>query len=213
MRDFFKSLFYNKSVHIRFIFLMILFLIIFNGTTILSHFLLSEGFLRGKNSVLDWDTSSHLLLSTVQIFSYNSISIIIIVIANFFPFPKKKGFMPLGYWCLMILFVLNGITLGTWSFTAINTAAPNLFNKLMRTFNISRGAGLWEMTGQMLITSATAQIAVIGADSGDTYIRSFRDASLSKTEIIYIFIGICLMFTGAFIESIAIAKTPYINLK
>ena len=200
-----KTLFFNEKLYIRFISLFILFFIFFNGVTIISYFLLPEGFLLEKNSILDWDTSGSTILSTIQIFLFNIISVIFIVISNYFAFPSKdKAFMPLGYWRLIILFTLNGITLGTWSFTAINTTSPDLLSRLVKTFDILHKAGLWEITGQLLIAGATARIAIIKKDGKDIYIRFLKESSLNKTEILCIIIGLCLMLAGAFIESNAI---------
>ena len=108
--------------------------------------------------------------------------------------------MSLGYWCLITQYILNGITLGTWSFTAAFAPPPELLDRVMRTFDLSR-AGIWEMAGQLLITCATARMAISKQNEKNVYTNSFKKIKLSKQEAAVIVIGLFLMLSGAIIES------------
>lgn len=191
----------NEKLIIRIITGVILFFLVFNLATVLSYYLLPNGFLLNKNSVLDWETSKNLLVSSLQILLFNIISVVLIFIANCFPFPNRMNpAMSLGYWCLITQYVLNGITLGTWSFTAVFAPPPELLDRVMRTFDLSR-AGIWEMAGQLLITCATARMAISKQNEKNVYTNSFKKIKLSKQEAAVIVIGLFLMLSGAIIES------------
>jgi len=205
---FLKNNVISEKLYIRVITLVIIFLMLFYGVVIISYYLLPEGILLDKNSVLDWETSNNLFISAIQIFAFNLISAVVVAFANFIPFPSRtRAFMPLGYWCLIVLYILNGITLGTWSFTAVQMEAPGLSERLLRMFDIFNRSGLWEMIGQLLIASASARIAIVKKDGIDIYGRSIKEAHLTRQEIAVIIFGICLMLIGSFIESNAIIQS------
>jgi len=104
----------NKKLSVRVATAIVLYFILFFVLTILSHYLLPTEFLMSKNSVIDWETSNNLFTSTLQIFTYNLISVFVILFANLFAFSNKnKVFIPYGYLCLGVQFALNSITLGT----------------------------------------------------------------------------------------------------
>ena len=74
----------SEKLSKRIIVLSILFIIIFFGVTILSYFILPEGFLLNKNNNADFNTSTNVFLSTIQIFAWNMISVLAIIIGSLF---------------------------------------------------------------------------------------------------------------------------------
>lgn len=194
----------NKKLSVRVATAIVLYFILFFVLTILSHYLLPTEYLMSKNSVIDWETSNNLFTSTLQIFTYNLISVFVILFANLFAFSNKNnGFIPYGYLCLGVQFALNSITLGTWSFT-VASIAPDLLDRLLRIFDIFHRSGLWEMLGQLLIMCATARIAIVKTNGKETVSKSIKEIRLRKTEIFLVAFGLCLMFVGAFVESYSI---------
>lgn len=191
----------NEKETTRIIFSFIFFFAVFSLITCISYYLLPQGFLFTKNSLLDWETPDNSLLAAFQIFAFNGLSVIAIVIANFFLFPNKENpLSSMGYYILFIQFVLNAITLGTWSFTAVKEIEPELIYRFMRVFSIQR-AGIWEMSGQLLIACATARMAILREGKEDIFNYQRRCKKLSKTEILIIIIGITFMVIGAYIEA------------
>jgi hypothetical protein len=183
----------------------ICFLIIFISITIISYYLLPQGLLRNKHPLQNWDTSTNLMISTTQIFSYNLLSVVAILLGNMFSTRKNKEnyFMPLGYTAFFVLISINAVTLGTWSFSIVTDAIP-LMGRIVRTFDLYHRAGLWEMSGQLFILCATAKISLIITDGKETTTKNWKTIKLSKKEIIVFSIGLLLMLIGAFIESNAI---------
>lgn len=183
----------------------ICFLMIFFTVTIVSYHLLPEGLLRNKHPLQSWDTSPNLLISTLQIFSYNLLSVVAILFANIFSTRKNKAdcFMPLGYLSFFIMITMNAVVLGTWSFSVVSAAVP-LMARLIRTFDLLHRAGLWEMSGQLFVLCATVKISLIITDGKETITRNWRTIKLSKPEIIILCTGLLLMLSGALVESCSI---------
>ena len=68
----------------RIITLTIIFLLVFFGVTILSYYLLPEGFLLNKNNGTNFNTSTNIIICTLQIFAWNMISVVAIFIGSLF---------------------------------------------------------------------------------------------------------------------------------
>lgn len=204
----FSRLVYNitqEKVYKRVLSSFVVFYFIFFIVVVLSYYLLPEGFLKSKNSIADFETSKNVWFQALQIFAYNCISVILLIVGNFFSTSKYDGiYLPYGYLGLMVQFILNGITLGTWSFTAVTQSAPALSVRLLRTFDIFHRAGIWEMTGQIIIVSSLANIAIIRINGKETTCRKRKEWYPTKMEIDIAFFGLILMIVGAIIESIAI---------
>lgn len=181
----------------------IAFIIVFFLVMTISYFILPEGLLKNKNPLQSWEVSSNVLIGTLQIFFYNMISVILILFGNLFTSRRKENqpFIPIGYNGFLILIIINGIVLGTWSFSEVEISAPPLINRYFRTFDLLNRSGLWEMTGQLMITTATAKISIIITDCKNTTAKKLKDIHLSRNEILLFIFGIILMFIGAFIES------------
>lgn len=184
---------------------VVFFYLLFFSTVILSYLLLPEGFLKGKNSILDFKTSLNVWIQAFQIFAFNCISVLLLILANLFAGEKHDGFyLPYGYLGLGVQLLLNGITLGTWSFTTVSESAPSLADRLLRTFDIFHRAGLWEMTGQLLIVTATAGIALVRIKGKTAEAGKPADSGLSLKEVLTALTGLLFMVLGAVIESFAI---------
>lgn len=182
-----------------------LFLGVFFLVTTLSYFLLPEGILRGRHPLHNWETSPDVFIAALQIFSFNLLSVAALTLANLFA--ERRGadrpYLPVGYVGLFTLIVINGLVLGTWSFEVISEPVP-LLGRFLRTFDLLHRAGLWEMSGQLLITCATAGIALVLRDGKTVVTRRWGEIRLSAAEIAFAVGGLLLMLTGAFIESAAI---------
>ena len=74
----------------RILWLSIAFFLVFFGATILSFYILPEGFLLRKNGISDFKTSENLFLCAVQIFLYNMLSVAFIFFGSAFA-RKKEG--------------------------------------------------------------------------------------------------------------------------
>lgn len=199
-----KSHLVDDRLSVRIILAFVLYFTFFFTLAVLSYYLLPEEFLMGKNSLTDFETSTNLFTSTLQIFSFNLLSVVFIVIGNLFAFSNRNnGFIPYGYLALGLQFAINAITLGTWSFT-VESIAPDLPGRLLRMFDIAHRAGLWEMMGQVLVMCATARIAIVKTNGKKVVNTSLKDIRLRKSEIACAISGLCLMLAGAFVESSSI---------
>ena len=200
-----KQYLVSERIFVRVITAIVVFFTIFYVLTILSYYLLPPGFLLGKNSVMDWETSKNLFTSTLQILSYNLMSVSVIVLGNLVAFSNRNnGFIPCGYLGLGAQFATNAITLGTWSFTEVSIVAPDLLDRLLRTVDVFHHAALWEMLGQLSIMCATARIAILKTNGKEEISRSIKEIRLRKPEMLLAAFGLCLMVLGAYIESYSI---------
>jgi hypothetical protein len=194
-----------NSLKVRIIFTVILFLVLFMGVMILSYYLLPEGLLKNKHPLQNWETSDNNFVLTLQIFFYNMLSVLVIILGSLFG-QKKEGetnYFSYGYLAFFALICMNGIVLGTWSF-AVESAPVPLLGRITRTFDLIHRAGLWEMTGQLLITCSTAHIAAVLTSGKKTTTRKIRDIRLTGPERIVFVTGLVFMLIGAVVESFAI---------
>lgn len=205
MLKYFRGKLSSDSIKERLLFTFLLFLILFFGVVIISYLFLPEGFLKNKNPLQNWRTSSNTFILTLQIFFYNMLSVLVIICSSLFG--KKKevetSYLSVGYLTFFTLIFINGIVLGTWSFSMGSAAVPLLF-RIARTFDLAHRAGLWEMMGQMLITCAVAHLSLIFTSDKNTVTRKTKDIHLKKSEKIVLIVGFALMLIGAIVESIAI---------
>ena len=201
----FKDGMISDKVSQRILWLTIVFFIAFFGITILSYYLLPEGFLLRKNRISDFKTSENFFLCTAQIFLYNMLSVAFIFVGSMFAKRNEgeKAYRSYGRIGFFVFILLNAVTLGTWSFTG-NTNSVPLAARLLRTFDIVHNAGLLEMYGQLLITSALATKYLVMTEGRKTSTRSIQEIPFSKSEILTLICGFLLMFAGALVESRAI---------
>ncbi len=206
MLRFFREKLSSNSLKQRVLFSMLLFLALFFGVVVISYFFLPEGFLKNKNPIQNWETSSNTFILMLQIFFYNMLSVLVIVLGSLFAQKKETetNYLSIGYLALFTLICINGVVLGTWSFSITDEVVPPLIGRIARTFDLMHRAGLWEMTGQLLITCAVAHIAMVLTSGKNTVTRKIRDIHLTRAERTILTIGFTLMLVGAVIESIAI---------
>lgn len=170
--------------------------------TILSYYVLPEGFMLGRNRLTDFAESTDTRMLGLQIFLFNGISVVAIWIASLFAV-KRAGqdhYLSVGYTVLFVLFVINAVTLGTWSFTSAGAAVP-LTERITGLFDLTHRAALWEMTGQMVITAALAGIYRYRIQ-GKVLDRTGR--RITWREMRWVLVGLALMAIGAFLEAAAI---------
>jgi hypothetical protein len=183
----------------------LLFLLLFFGLTIISYFFLPEGLLKNKNPLQNWETSNNTIVLTLQIFFYNLLSVLVIVLGSLLGTKKEKDadYLSLGYLAFYTLICVNAVVLGTWSFS-VEDEPLSLPGRLLRIFDLAHRGGLWEMTGQLLIACSAAHIATVLTSGKNTVTKKIRDIRISRSERIAFVIGISLMLIGAIVESIAI---------
>lgn len=195
----------SDDVFLRIITTYICFLLVFFSVTIVSYYLLPQGLMLNKNPLKNWDTSPNLIISSLQILTFNLLSVVVILFGNTFLVRRNKSqyFVPLGYLAFFAGIIINAVVLGTWSFSAVTDAIP-LISRLIGTFDIFKRAGLWEMSGQIFILCSTVNISLIITDGKETSTKNWKTIKLTKKEIIVFSVGLILMLLGALIESYAI---------
>lgn len=191
----------------RLFYTFIVFLTTFFIIVIISYYFLPAKLLKSKNPLQDWENSSNTLILSMQIFFYNFLSVIVIVLGSLFGEKKiaEENYLSIGYSAFFTLISINAVVLGTWSFS-VESQPVALWDRLIGTFNITHRAGLWEMIGQLFITCATAHISVVLTSGKDTITRSLKNIHLSSAEIVTILLGLCFMIIGAIIESFSITS-------
>lgn len=196
----------NDSLEERIGWTLILFFVIFFGSVIISYYFLPEGLLKNKNPMQGWDTSDDVLKLTLQIFLYNFLSVLVIFLASLFAnkSPGEVNYLSAGYVAFFTLVCINGIVLGTWSFSVESGVVSSLIERIVGIFDLTQRAGLWEMAGQLSITCGIANIAVVRSSGMNTTKRNIREIHLSNSEKVAILTGIILMLAGAVVESISI---------
>ena len=186
----------------RIITLTIIFLLVFFGVTILSYYLLPEGFLLNKNNGTNFNTSTNIIICTLQIFAWNMISVVAVFIGSLFS--KKNNdqqqYLSLSYFVFIVLILISAITLGTWSFSFITESVP-LLERIISMFNITERAGLVEEYGMLLITCSLANKSLVMSIKNKTITKKMKDIKWNKKEIICAVCGMLLMLIAAFIES------------
>lgn len=186
----------------RIITLTIIFLLVFFGVTILSYYLLPEGFLLNKNNGTNFNTSTNIIICTLQIFAWNMISVVAVFIGSLFS--KKNNdqqqYLSLSYFVFIVLILISAITLGTWSFSFKTESVP-LLERIISMFNITERAGLVEEYGMLLITCSLANKSLVMSIKKKTITKKMKDIKWNKKEIICAVCGMLLMLIAAFIES------------
>lgn len=181
------------------------FLLLFFGLTVISYYLLPEGLLKNKHPLHNWTTSPDLWASTMQIWGFNLISVLVMQVGNLFArrISGTDAVLGYGYYGFYVQVALNAVVLGTWSFSMAQAAVP-LGERIVRTFDLAHRAGLWEMSGQLLAVCATARRAWIVSEGKTETVRPWAQVRPSAAEAAVLLLGVALMFAGAYIESAAI---------
>lgn len=197
----------SKDVRERTVWTVTVFFVIFFALVIISYFLLPEGILKNKNPAQSWQEADNVLILIFQIFFYNMISVLIIIMSSLFSHKKSNqhNYLSVGYMTFFTLISINAVILGTWSFS-IESCPAALPERIFQIFDITSKAALWEMIGQLMITCSVAQISVFRSYGKDLIKRKFSEIRLEKEEKLFLVIGIVMMLIGAVIEGIAIKR-------
>ena len=168
--------------------------------------LLPEGLLKNANPLWNWAVSSRPLVGGLQIFGFNLIFACVLVGANLFARGPQGGPMiPCGYSCLLLLFLLYGLMVGTWSFQ-MGGEAPPFAARLLRMLHISEASGMVEMSAFCCIASGTADISFVQTLGGRTTVGRLRDIRLSRQDGLVLALGFLLLFAAAMIEAASILR-------
>lgn len=205
MIKFIRKKLYSDNVWSRIAMLICIFCFVFFGVTIISYYLLPKGFLSNQSNMKDFETSTSLLVCTLQIFFFNMISVLCILVASIFSSKKGEIYVSSGYYCFLLFVIINAITLGTGSFSEVVVDVA-LFERIISMFHITKHAGLVEMLGQVLIACSMANKSLVMTDGKQTTTRKLKEINYTKTEIAVFAFGLIIMFLGALIESNTIIK-------
>lgn len=205
MIKFIRKKLYSDNVWSRIAMLICIFCFAFFGVTIISYYLLPKGFLSNQSNMKDFETSTSLLVCTLQIFFFNMISVLCILVASIFSRKKGEIYVSSGYYCFVLFVIINAITLGTGSFSEVVVDVA-LFERIISMFHITKHAGLVEMLGQVLIACSLANKSLVVTDGKQTTTRKLKEINYTKTEIAVFAFGLIIMFLGALIESNTIIK-------
>lgn len=205
MINFIRKKLYSDNVWSRIAMLICIFCFAFFGVTIISYYLLPKGFLSNQSNMKDFETSTSLLVCTLQIFFFNMISVLCILVASIFSRKKGEIYVSSGYYCFVLFVIINAITLGTGSFSEVVVDVA-LFERIISMFHITKHAGLVEMLGQVLIACSLANKSLVMTDGKQTTTRKLKEINYTKTEIAVFAFGLIIMFLGALIESNTIIK-------
>ena len=120
----FKDGMISDKVSQRILWLTIVFFIAFFGITILSCYLLPEGFLLRKNRISDFKTSENFFLCTAQIFLYNMLSVAFIFVGSMFAKRNEgeKAYRSYGRIGFFVFILLNWHVQGYAALQAIRTS-------------------------------------------------------------------------------------------
>ena len=205
MIKFIRKKLYSDNVWSRIAMLICIFCFAFFGVTIISYYLLPKGFLSNQSNMKDFETSTSLLVCTLQIFFFNMISVFCILVTSIFSRKKGEIYVSSGYYCFVLFVIINAITLGTGSFSEVVVDVA-LFERIISMFHITKHAGLVEMLGQVLIACSLANKSLVMTDGKQTTTRKLKEINYTKTEIAVFAFGLIIMFLGALIESNTIIK-------
>lgn len=188
----------------------ILFFVVFFGTVVFGYYLLPEGLLKNENPLQNWETSGNIYTLTMQIFAYNLISVMIIFLASLFSKKKERdsNYFSVGYTAFFVLIIINGIVLGTWSFS-VESEAVHLIDRIIGIFDIMHKAALWEIAGQLLVTCAIADISLVRSSGKNVERRKFKSIRLTRAEKVTFVLGILIMVLGALVESNSIINMAH----
>lgn len=190
---------------VRFLALLVGYLVAFLMAAVLSHLLLPEGVLRGRTPGGNLSLPENVGEATLQILAYNLISVGIVTIASLFARRRFPGepYVSVGQQPLWILALLNGIVLGTNSFGIERPDVP-LGETITGLLDLTRVAALWEIAGLVLIAAVLADKALILTTGRETVRRRLADMPFTKRDLLLLVLALSLMLTGAFIEARAI---------
>lgn len=179
------------------------FIVWFFVAAIISYFALPEGILLSSNEAKDVSEQSSVLALAVSILIRNLIPAAGLCAGCLVAVRIKNTNYPFAYLGLFTMFTINAVTLGTWSFSAVQDAAPGLLSRLLRSFDLLHRAGLWEMVGLCLLVAALTNAAIVQIADGKPSIN-IKNFKLAKGEVLCLICGFALLVIAAVVESNAV---------
>ena len=113
MIKFIRKKLYSDNVWSRIAMLICIFCLAFFGVTIISYYLLPKGFLSNQSNMKDFETSTSLLVCTLQIFFFNMISVLCILVASIFSRKKGEIYVSSGYYCFVLFVIIKPLSYST----------------------------------------------------------------------------------------------------
>lgn len=201
----YKKLLFTEGLLTRFFAFLLTFWVLFVTTIVISHLSLPEGLLLGKTTGGNLELSSNFFVSTLQILTYNLISIICIVIGSLFARRKneKDVYHSYGANVLIVLAVLFGLVLGTNSF-GIQVENVSLLYKILGLFDVTQRSAIWEITSIIMMTSVFSNKSLVFTTGKKTTTIKWKQLFFSKLEIGFIIVSLLFLVVGAIVESTAI---------
>lgn len=168
-------------------------------SSILSYYFLPEGCLKGINTLKDTSDSVSAFKQIFSILLRNCIVILFMTTGNIVAIKIHRHIFPFGYFGAFIMFVINGITLGTWSFSARTDIRPGFFAVMLHSFDILHNSGLLELFGVATIVAVTGRLNMFIVDGGTMY--KSKIPPLNRKEVTSILFGVVLIALGAMVEA------------
>lgn len=181
----------------------VIYFLLLYSVILLSYFILPDGMLKGMNPLVKaLNLSPDLLTAAMQIFLYNMIFIIIILICGLLAeeLPICRGsYLPLSYSVLLIQVIIYGIIIGTWSFEMVSGTKPGLYGILTRPFT---GAGLLEFSAYILMACVSFSITKWFSNR-KTIVKSrpWSKIRLNAVEWAIFALSFIILFLGALCEA------------
>lgn len=180
------------------------FLLIFFGTVIVSFCCLPEGILKQTNVDKDISYNMSFIATMFSIFARNIIVTLFLCVGNLVALRIRNFTFPFGYLGTGLMLIVNGITLGTWSFSARNDVRPGLTKIIMHSFDVLHNAGLVEILGVLLIVIALGRLNLLVVEKGAMVKCGIR--SLQTSEWLCVSAGVLLIIFGAMIEAASLGS-------
>ena len=180
-------------------FFVLLFLIV----SVASFYFLPEGILKEVNVDKDVSDNTSFLMNVFSVLTRNVIVVFFFCIGNLVAIRTSRFTVPMGYFGVGLMIIVNGITLGTWSFSARNDGRPSsVIDILMHNFDVVNNAGLVEMLGALFVVIALGGLNYLIIEK--CKLLKCKFTSLNPFEWFFACTGIMMIVLGALIEAKAL---------
>ena len=191
----------QDDVFKRFLLLYGLFMLVSNAAYLHAYHFLPEGFLRGSAVQAPGEVSATGTFWSEMALTFLLNFGLVLLMSVSFNVVQIKG-IPIGYFPLICLALVSGMTAGSNSFGLSDLKQFNVWEGTA----INLGIGGLEFLGYILIVAATASIVVYYFSSWTqlkpTKLKNFRDIRLSKGEVVCLISGIVLLLVAAYRETV-----------
>src|SRR5690606_12876934 len=170
---------------VRFLGLLVGYLVVFLIAVILSHLFLPEGVLRGRTTGGNLSLADSESTVTLQILVYNLISVGIVTIASLFArrTSPSEPYVSVGQQPRWILALLNGISLGT-HIVGTERREVSLGEKMTGLHVLNSVASLWEFAGLAMVSAPLDDKALILTIGKATVKRSFAAVPFTTRDLL-----------------------------